>query len=409
MLQGHDMGSRRASRASGCLILWILAGFSAFALFVAVSAGQTARNAQELLKEATSLHQAGKLDQAIDDYRLFLEQYPDVAPVRSDLGAALAGSGRYEEAIAEYKRALQLKPLPQVRLNLALAYSKSGKLSEAVLELNRVRQDMPNELRPVLLLADCYLRLGENKKVIELLQPVERANQDDLAIVYMLGTALVRDAQTDKGQILIDRILKNGDSAEARLLLGTTKLMVNDFSGALVDLEKAVELDPNLPDLYAYYGLALLSTGDQAGAEQAFSRALRDDPNNFDANLRMGLLLRKDERYDEAIPYLRHALEIRPGDAGVRYQIATVKLALGQVEEARNDLESLVREAPNFTEAHVSLATAYYREKRKADDVSLATAYYRGKRKAAGDRERAIVEKLTAERPAKEKGAPVAP
>src|SRR2546426_7028141 len=33
--------------------------------------------------------------------------------------------------------------------------------------------------------------------------------------------ALVRDGQSDKGQVLIDRILKNGDSAEARLLLGT--------------------------------------------------------------------------------------------------------------------------------------------------------------------------------------------
>jgi len=72
--------------------------------------------------------------------------------------------------------------------------------------------------------------------------------------------------------------------------------------------------------------------------------------------------------------------------------MTTVKLSLGQLEQARADLESLVAEAPNFTEAHVSLATAYYREKRKAD----------------GDRERAIVEKLNAERQAKEKGAQVA-
>ena len=77
----------------------------------------------------------------------------------------------------------------------------------------------------------------------------------------------------------------------------------------------------------------------------------------------------------------------------MRYQIATVKLAIGQLEEARGDLESLVAESPRFTEAHVSLATAYYREKRKAD----------------GDRERAIVEKLYAERQASEKGAQVTP
>ena len=382
------MGSRSASRLVVCVTWRMLYGFTFFALFACLAIGQTQRAAEEILKEAASLHRAGRLEQAIRDYRLFLEKYPDVAPVRSDLGAALAGAGRYEEAIAEYKRALQLKPLAQVRLNLALAYYKTMKLSLAVAELKKVREEMPGDLRPVMLEADCYLRLGENKKVIELLTPVHQTNGDGLAIAYMLGTALVRDGQAERGQVLIGRILKNGDSAEARLLLGTTKLMVNDFAGALVDLQKAVELNPNLPEAYAYYGTALLSTGDQAGAQEAFEHALRDDPNNFDANLRMGLLLRKDEKYDEALEYIRHSLEIRPGDVGVRYQMASIELSVGQVEQARAHLESLVAEAPNFTEAHVSLATAYYREKRKAD----------------GDRERAIVEKLNAEKQANEKG-----
>jgi len=375
------------------MIVRMLYGFVFFALSAGLSTGQTQRAPGDLLKEAASFHQAGQLEQAIEDYRLFLEKYPDVAPVRSDLGAALAGAGRYEEAIAEYKRSLQLKPLPQVRLNLALAYYKTAKLSLAIAELKKVREEMPGDLRPAMLEADCDLRLGENKKVIELLTPVRQTNGDDLAIAYMLGTALVRDGQAEKGQVLIDKILKNGDSAEARLLLGTTKLMMNDFSGALVDLQKAVELNPHLPEVYAYYGTALLSTGDQAGAQEAFEHALRYDPNNFDANLRMGMVLRKDDRFDEALKYIRHALEIRPGDLGVRYQIASIELSVGQVEEARGYLESLVAEAPNFTEAHVSLATAYYREKRKAD----------------GDRERAIVEKLNAEKQANEKGVKVAP
>jgi tetratricopeptide (TPR) repeat protein len=383
------MGSRSALRASACLIELTLCGFFVYALPVA--SAQSARSPQELLKEAISLHQAGKLDQAIEDYRQVLQQYPDMAEVRSDLGAALAGAGRYEEAIGEYQRALAVKPFPQVRLNLALAYYKSGQLTEAARELERVHRELPSEPRPAMLLADCYLRLGENKKVIELLKPLEQANRDDLAVVYMLGTALVRDGQTGLGQTLVDRILKNGDSAEARLLLGTTKLGASDFSGALADLQKAVELDPELPDVYAYYGIALLSTGDQAGAQGAFENALKVDPNNFDANLRMGLLLRKDEQYDDALRYLRHALEVRPADPGVRYQIASLQLATGKVAEARGELESLVAESPNFTEAHVSLATAYYREKRKAD----------------GDRERAIVERLNAERQAKEKGAQV--
>src|SRR5437773_8441022 len=105
------MGSRSASRLVVCVTRRVLYGFTFFALFTSILIGQTQRAPGEILREAASLHRAGQFEQAIEDYRLFLEKYPDVAPVRSDLGAALAGAGRYEEAIGEYKRALQLKSL----------------------------------------------------------------------------------------------------------------------------------------------------------------------------------------------------------------------------------------------------------------------------------------------------------
>src|SRR5256884_7129862 len=180
------MGSRSASRLVVCVTRRVLYGFTFVALFASILTGQTQRAPGEILKEAASLHRAGQFAQAIEDYRLFLEKYPDVAPVRSDLGAALAGAGRYEEAIAEYKRALQLKPLPEVQLNLGLAYYKTAQLNSAVEAFEKARQDLPGDSRPTLLLADCYLRLGENKKVIGLLRPLQQASQDDLGIVYML-------------------------------------------------------------------------------------------------------------------------------------------------------------------------------------------------------------------------------
>jgi tetratricopeptide (TPR) repeat protein len=350
---------------------------------------QTPTSPQELLKQAVELHQAGHFDEAIQDYRHILDTYPQMEQVRSNLGAALAASGRYSEAIVEYNRALTQRPDPRVRLNLALAYYKTSQFPKAIQTLLKVRNEQPGELQPILLLADCYLRLGRNKDVIELLTPLQRADPTNLGITYMLGTALIRDGQTARGQIVIDQILKNGDSAEARFLMGTTKFVVNDLAGAVLDLQKAVELNPDLPDVYAYYGMALLSTGDPAGARKAFEKELTLDPNNFEANLRTGVLLRQDDDYSNALKYFEHALKIRPGDIGVRYQMAATELAMGQVEDARRDLEAMLKESPNFTEAHVTLATAYYRERRKAD----------------GDRERAIVSKLNAQKQAGEPGS----
>jgi tetratricopeptide (TPR) repeat protein len=339
-----------------------------------------AQSPQELMKEAVEAQQSGQFEQAIRNYRLLLEKYPQIAEIHSNLGAALAGEGRYADAITEYQRALAIKPDPQVRLNLGLAYYKAGQLPLAMDTLKTT----PRSPQSLTVLADCYLRLGQNKQVIDLLTPARNADPENAAFTYLLGTALVRDGQIAQGQIVIDKILKNGDSAQARLLMGTTKMMVNDFAGALQDFAKAIELDPKLPEAYSYYGQALLSTGDQAAAKKAFQRELESDPNNFDANLRLGVLLRQDEENDEALKLFRHALEIRPKDFGVRYQIATVELAKGQLDQAQRELESLVKEAPTFTEAHVSLATIYFRQKNKP----------------AGERERAIVAKLNAERQA---------
>jgi tetratricopeptide (TPR) repeat protein len=380
------MEARPVSGMAVFSIRWFLCALLTIPPSAGVLAFQGSRSPQDLIREAQSLHQAGKLDQAIEDYRLFLKDYPDVAQVRSNLGAALASAGRYEEAIVEYERALKLSALPQIRLNLALAYYKANSIPLAVENLQKVHADMPNDIRVVMLLADCHLRLDENQKVVELLDPLEALHEDDLAIIYLLGTALVRDGQVERGQAIIERILKNGDSAEARLLIGTTKLLGHDAPGALEDLQKAVELNPNLISAHAYYARALRETANPEAAKKEFLAELSINPNDFFSNLHLGVILKEEQRFDEALPYLKHALEVRPGDPGVLYQIAALHLAARNYSDAQKELEALVKDSPDFREAHVALATLYYRLRRKED----------------GDREQAIVEKMTAEQQARD-------
>jgi len=342
------------------------------------------------LRRAVELHQSGDLENAVSEYRVYLKQHPDSVLARSNLGVALSRLGRYEEAIAEYTQALKKEPgnLP-IRINLALAYYKTAQIATAAEQLTEVVAKQPSNRQAVFLLADCNLQMGEDKKVIALLAPLEKQSPDDKSLVYLLGTAYIRDKQPERGQALVNRILRDGDSAEARLLLGTTKMNAQDFADALVDLQKAVELNPKLPDVYSYYGLALLATGDMNGAADAFRKELESNPNDFVSNLQLGVVLKQDQNYDGARRYFERALHVRPGDPGVRYQIATLDLLAGSVDEARIKLEQLIKDTPHFVEAHVSLATVYYRLKRKAD----------------GDRERELVLKLNAESQAAQPGA----
>jgi len=342
-----------------------------------------------LVQDAIQKQRAGDLDGAVIEYRQFLKLHPEATPIHSNLGAALAGLGRFEGAVSEYKIALKQSPrLPGARLNLALAYYKMGRLRDAVTQLERVHAEDPANHQAVLVLGDCYLRMGQNKDVVRVLAPEEKQQPDDLAIAYMLGTAYIRDKQVEPGQVLVDRILRNGDSAEAHMMLGTAKMGIQDFAGARDEFAKAVALNPNLPDVHGLYAQALNLTGDTDRSNKEFEAELANDAYNFEANLQLGASAREAQRTEEAEKYFRRALETRPGDPGVRYQLALIDISKGELEEAQRVLESLVKTSPEFTEAHVSLSLVYYRLKRPAD----------------GKRERDIVEKLTAEAQAKQPG-----
>jgi tetratricopeptide (TPR) repeat protein len=334
---------------------------------------------EQILKQAITLHQVGDMNGAIAAYQKYLAARPDSFMALSNLGAAYARVGRYEDAVAQYRYALKVQPgNVKVELNLALAYYKTGRKSLAAAEAEKVHRAEPNELQPALVLADCWLAMGKNKKVVDLITPFSARMPDDLALAYLLGTALVRDNQIERGQTAIAPILRNGDSAESHLLLGTLKLNTRDYPAALEDLKRAAELNPQLPDVYSFYGLAQLGAGDPSGAAESFRKELAVNPQDYMSNLQLGILTRQDEKFDEAATYLHRALNMRPGDVVARFQLASLDLSMGKTGAARSELEAIVKDVPRYVEAHVTLATVYYRMKLKDD----------------GDRERATVRKL---------------
>jgi len=82
--------------------------FFGLLLWVSVLAAQGPDD--QILKDAIAAHQAGNIDAAIGGYERFLKVYPDTLIALSNLGAAYARAGRYNDAIEEYKHALKLQP-----------------------------------------------------------------------------------------------------------------------------------------------------------------------------------------------------------------------------------------------------------------------------------------------------------
>lgn len=308
----------------------------------------------------TALSQADSDLAAADAYKAQLKVHPEDVAAHVNLGVVLAHLGRYDEAIAEYEAANKLLPGdPRIALNEALAYEKSGRVREAAQRFADLHKSHPEENKITLLLADCYLQMGENRQVIGLLEPIQTQNVADLGFAYMLGTALIREQRIDEGQVFLDRILRNGDTAEARFLLGTRMFASGDYPAAVKQLASAIELNPNLPQLQSFYGRALLETGDPDGAAAAFRKELQRDPNDFAANLELGQILTERKQFGEAAGILQHALTLQPLSAEAQLALGECLTRSGDFQKARPYLEDAATSLPGSLQAHQDLFKVY--------------------------------------------------
>src|SRR5574337_926174 len=177
-------GSRKGMRS----IALLLAALLTLALG-RVSAGSQEGSADDLFTRGNERLASGDTEGAIQAYQSLLKTHPERIDARSNLGAAYARLGRYENAIEQYQQALQFDPENSaIRFNLGLAHYKAAQFSKAAAELAKVVADQPDNKNPVLVLADCFLSLGEYKSVVDLLAPREAAFEDDRAFAYLLGT-----------------------------------------------------------------------------------------------------------------------------------------------------------------------------------------------------------------------------
>jgi tetratricopeptide (TPR) repeat protein len=333
-----------------------------------------------LFVEAVKLHQLGQLGAAVEKYRAVLKHSPGSVEARSNLGAALAALGRYEEAITEYRQALRAAPgHPALRLNLGLAYFKAERVKEAIVEFSALRKAKPRELQSALLLANCHTMLGDYKAVIAVLEPMAKDNAQDDALNYLLGTALIRESRVAEGQALADRILRRSETAEAHVILGSALLRGARFPDAIRELERALALNPKIRMANALMAQARNESGDRAGAMSAYRAELELDPNNYNANFELGVLLKDDRLTQEALPFFERAAKLRPDEVAAPYQVAMIDLAEGRFDKARVALERIVRQQPKFAQAHAGLAAVYVKlgrllDARREHDIAASLA-----------------------------------
>lgn len=287
-------------------------------------------------------------DQANALLRLLLMRHPLSVDVRRLAADVAAAQGNVDAAIGYHRRSIWIQNVTgqetaATRLALVTTLVNAGRLAEAQRELDRVLALQPNNATAYALQGDIYsaqhdaeaattayqtaFRLnptqvqlylalsnqfremgGQRAELLNLLQTAIRANPDEATLALALGDQLQRQGETtqaiDAYQSALDRfelaslsnILtprgSNTSRAYAYIRLATVSEDLGLTEPAMNYFSAAVAAAPDVPWTHVMYGNALRRRNQVAEAEQAYRRAIANDPDFANAYVQLAELLR---------------------------------------------------------------------------------------------------------------------
>ncbi|MBD1868470.1 CHAT domain-containing protein [Cyanobacteria bacterium FACHB-471] len=314
-------------------------------------------------------------------------------------GRTLAARGRLNEAIAAYRRAIQIDPnLAVAHNNLGIVLARRGRLQEAADAYHEAIRLDPN-------LANAYNNLAEVLQDLGQPQEAERAQEQARAV---LNSA---DSTNVIAYINLGRALGNQGKHEEAIAayrcaialnptLGTT---YNNLGNSLRSLERleeaavayhqAIELTPTLVVAYNNLGFVLNQLSRPEEAREIYNRvnaidprliALRDpDSASVEDYNTLGRVLRSQNRREEAIAAYTRAIELdnQLAAASNNQGVAYTRLAaaynnrgvayaeLGQINSAIEDYREATRLDPTPTQ-YVNLGNALRAEGRLDEAIA---------------------------------------
>jgi len=142
---------------------------------------------------------------------------------------------------------------------------------------------------------------------------------------------------------------------------GASRLAMDDVTEALADLDRAIELDPDIP-AFAYHdrGRVLAALGRHQEALADYEHAVRLQPDKAPTHNRMGTTLYHLGRLDAALAAYAEAVRLNPERPDYHFDRGAVYLARGQFDEAIADFTRAIELKPD-AHFYFSRGTAHLR------------------------------------------------
>jgi tetratricopeptide (TPR) repeat protein len=189
----------------------------------------------------------------------------------------------------------------------------------------------------------------------------------------LCGLAVVRGqlGALDEAHDLIGRAVDvAGQSAEDRVMLGTTFIRINDLESAHRQFEMAVALDEEGHTLARFHLANVLSgRGRVADAVVQYEKMLAVNPDNAEAHQNLGLALQRLGQFESALSHHEAALAIAPKSAVIRVSLADACRHLARHDDAIVHYAQALAINPGLTDAHINLGGCFHMTGRREQAI----------------------------------------
>ncbi len=172
----------------------------------------------------------GKYPEAVAEYRKALEKDPDQAYIQANLADALSRMDQLDEALAAYQKAIALKPDDAAMYtNMGVLLGKMGKTAESQEAFRKAAAVNPAmAAQNFYNLGATFVNSGKIPEAVEAFRQAIAADANYAEAYYQLGICLSGDPATMKDAVTyLERYIKIGKNAEqvevARQLIAALK------------------------------------------------------------------------------------------------------------------------------------------------------------------------------------------
>jgi tetratricopeptide (TPR) repeat protein len=348
-----------------------------------------------------ALRVAGRLPEAIDEFKRAIALNPTLARVHDNLALAYLmneGASRLTDAEREFKTELVSNPdefFANYYLGIVYIFQRKWELAITFLKnAARVQSDNPD---PYFQLGQAYQELAKHDQAIEALKKAIALNPDlthnkfqVTTAHYRLAQSLLKVGQAEAGQkelrlsseLKAEAFKMAQTSGSGPSTMGTSqlpdqedKLPVTGSAGSAtaawnVPDEKAMR---DLETAEAYYAKILAAThssigllradrGDFRAAAEQFRLAANWNPQQEDVDYNLGLAYFRAESYKDAVPPLETEIKAHPQNIRARWLLGLSYFKISNYSRASELLADVVTSESTNIDLYYALASSLMKQ-----------------------------------------------